>query len=190
MEKTIYMVRHADSPYVSGQERTRGLSDKGLLDADQVTKCLRLKPIDRVVSSPYERALATVRGLAEELKLQIEVEEDLRERMLAGSDLIIGSRFNEAKRQLYADFSYSYLGGESSRSAQQRAVSVLNRLLDEPEGRHIVIGTHGDIMTLMLNAFDESYHYGFWLKTSMPDIYQLDFTDRRLLKVTRLWGNS
>ncbi|MBP1994143.1 helix-turn-helix domain-containing protein [Paenibacillus eucommiae] len=35
---TIYMVRHAESPFVFGQERARGLSAKGLLDARRVAE--------------------------------------------------------------------------------------------------------------------------------------------------------
>lgn len=33
MKTTIYMVRHAESPFVFGEEKTRGLSEKGLTDS-------------------------------------------------------------------------------------------------------------------------------------------------------------
>lgn len=184
----LYMVRHAESPYKENTERSRGLSAQGELDAERVTQRLLPESIDHLVSSPYERALATLRGLSITTGREIQIEEDLRERKLAGSDLIIGNRFAEAKKQVYDDFSYSFLGGESSRQAQKRAVAVIIRLLEEHAGKKIAIGTHGDIMTLMLNHFDPSYHYGFWLSTSMPDIYRLDFAGLNLQKVTRLWG--
>lgn len=40
MKTTIYMVRHAESPYDDGDERTRGLTAKGKADAVKVTKLL------------------------------------------------------------------------------------------------------------------------------------------------------
>jgi len=40
METRIYMVRHADSPFVFGQERSRGLSEQGHEDALKVADVL------------------------------------------------------------------------------------------------------------------------------------------------------
>lgn len=52
MSTVIYMVRHGDSPKI-GNERTRGLTDKGHIDAQIVTGILKNKEIDAVISSPY-----------------------------------------------------------------------------------------------------------------------------------------
>jgi 2,3-bisphosphoglycerate-dependent phosphoglycerate mutase len=60
METTIYMVRHAESPFVFGEERSRGLSDEGLEDAKRVADVLDDVNIDCVVSSTYTRAIQTV----------------------------------------------------------------------------------------------------------------------------------
>jgi len=65
----VYMVRHAESPYVRGEERSRGLSEKGRADAVRVTEMLAAEPIDAVVSRPYARAIQTVEGVAAARKL-------------------------------------------------------------------------------------------------------------------------
>lgn len=46
MKMTVYMVRHAESPYDEGNERTRGLTAKGKADIEIVTKLLSDEGID------------------------------------------------------------------------------------------------------------------------------------------------
>ncbi|WP_367668793.1 hypothetical protein [Paenibacillus sp.] len=53
-----------------------------------------------------------------------------------------------------------------------------------------MLGTHGDIMTLMMNDFDPAYGFEFWGSTTMPDIYKLELEGMRMRGVTRLWQNN
>lgn len=181
---TIYFVRHAESPYVVGEERTRGLSEKGLRDALIVKELMVNERIDIFISSPYERAIQTIKNLALELAEEIVIEEDLRERVIGDFGNL---DFKEAKRKLYNDFDFMYPNGESSHEAQDRAIATVAKVLYDNQGKKIVMGTHGDIMTLMLNQFDEKYDYDFWESTSMPDIYKLSFEGNELRHVERLW---
>lgn len=59
MSTLVYMVRHCESPK-AGNERTRGLTEKGYLDAQRVIDILKDEEIDAVVSSLYIRSLLTV----------------------------------------------------------------------------------------------------------------------------------
>ncbi|WP_312870031.1 histidine phosphatase family protein [Fontibacillus panacisegetis] len=95
--------------------------------------------------------------------------------------------FFDSKRKLYEDRNYSFPGGESSKDAQKRAIKVFKKIIDKFNGKRIVIGTHGDIMTLMMNYFDNTYGFEFWESTTMPDIYKLEFEENKLNNVTRLW---
>lgn len=184
METIIYFVRHAESPFIADIERTRGLSEKGEFKSIQVKNILIDQKIDYILSSPYERAIQTVKPLADELKKEIIVFEGLKERALGNIGDI---QFKEAKQQLYLDFSFHFQGGESSKDSQERAIKDMNKILQEFEGKIIVIGTHGDIMTLMMNYFDDRYDINFWESTSMPDIYQLRFKEDILKEVKRIW---
>ena len=74
---TIYFVRHAHSTYTK-EERERPLSEKGQLDAENVTHLLKDRHIDVVISSPYKRAIQTVQGIANTYHVSIEIEEDLQ----------------------------------------------------------------------------------------------------------------
>lgn len=182
METIIYFVRHAESIYSEGTERTRGLTDKGRLDALKVQSILIDENIDIFISSPYERAIQTIQYAAG--TKEIAIFEDLRERQMGQ----IGEMdFREAKRNVYEDIRFSFPNGETSFQAQERAINVIRHILIEHRGCKVVIGTHGDIMTLILSYFDKRYDFEFWKSTSMPDIYQLQFREHQLIKVTRLW---
>ncbi|TMV50317.1 histidine phosphatase family protein [Paenibacillus mesophilus] len=187
MNTCIYFIRHAESVYIEGNERERGLTDKGMKDAAAIRELLLGEQIDVFVSSPYRRAVHTIQELADAAGQSILIEEDLRERQLSGAD-VGKDRFMEAKRKVFEEPDFSFPGGESSREAQNRAGGVVARLLQQYSGKKIGIGTHGDIMTLMMNRYDEKYGYDFWRSTTMPDIYKLKF-DRNdmLIEVTRLW---
>ena len=62
---TIYFIRHAEPNYENHDDMTRELSAKGLKDRKLVTGFLADKQIDVVVSSPYKRAIDTIRDFAD-----------------------------------------------------------------------------------------------------------------------------
>ncbi|RPK30549.1 histidine phosphatase family protein [Paenibacillus xylanexedens] len=183
----LYFVRHAESQYIAGQERERGLTEQGHQDARTVASLLQGEQIQLFYSSPYRRAVDTIQILADRSGGIVVTEEDLRERQLSSSDVKHES-FREAKQRLYRDPTYAYPGGESGEQARSRAVAVIDRILDKHAGHKVVIGTHGDVMTLIFQHYDASYGYNFWEKTTMPDIYKLQFDGtHKFVQVTRLW---
>lgn len=182
---TVYFVRHGDSAFVPNRERERGLTEHGERDAEKIVDILGKEPFDHYVSSPYERAIATIRGLAALHKQEIHIVEELRERDIG---VITGVDFKTAKKQVYADFDHAFPGGESSKHAQKRAVEALKAIISQHRGKRIVVGTHGDILTLMLNFYDSQYDYTFWTHSTMPDVYKVILEEERLDRVERLWG--
>lgn len=184
---TLYFVRHAESPFVEGEERARGLSPEGSLAAEQVKRLLLNEDVDVMISSSYQRAKDTIQPLADTLALPVKEYEDLRERKVGDFQ---GHSFLDAKEKLFQDFAYSFPGGESSTAAQSRAIRVIEEILNAHIGKRIVIGTHGDIMTLMLNHYDQRFDYHFWQGTTMPDIYRVEFEEGRLVHIARLWSGN
>ncbi|SFE02986.1 2,3-bisphosphoglycerate-dependent phosphoglycerate mutase [Paenibacillus catalpae] len=189
MKTVIYMVRHAESPYTEGTERTRGLTIKGKGDVEKVTEILKKEEIDVIISSPYNRAILSVEGLAQYLGLDIKTFEDLRERYFAG-EIIDNAELMSAINEKFYDFEYSLPGGESNFDCQNRSMSVLKNILKEHSGKKIAIGTHGLVMTLMMNYFDSSYGLDFLNQLKKPDIYKLIFEDLELKEVIRLWDED
>ncbi|WP_442600712.1 histidine phosphatase family protein [Paenibacillus sp. KN14-4R] len=186
MKTIVYMVRHAESQYTEGNERTRGLTLQGKLKAETITEILKSEGINVIISSPYARAILTLEGLAKELELDIKIIEDLRERYF--SDYIISNEeFMPAMKKMFDDPDYALPGGESNTVCQNRSVVVLKNILEEYKGKKVAIGTHGNVMTLMMNYFDSNYGLDFLNQTKKPDIYKIQFKDLELEEVTRLW---
>ena len=184
MKTTIYMVRHAESPYDEGDERTRGLTEKGKRDAEKVTKLLFGEGIDMVISSPYSRAVLSVEGLAQHLNVEVKTFENLRERHFSSEH--IHDLMYEIRENFY-NFKYALPGGESNADCQKRAIVTLKAILKEHKGKNMVIGTHGLVMTLMMNYFDSTYGLEFLDQLKKPDIYKMEFEDQELKEVSRMW---
>lgn len=178
----IYLVRHAHSTY-SADERNRPLSEKGKSDAQLITQVMKSKSIDVVLSSPYKRAFQTIQKIANYSQLHIDIVEDFKERKLA--DIPIED-FNSAILKLWQDENYAHTGGESNLVAQARAINALNDVLKKYKNKNIVIGTHGNIMALIMNHFSKKYDYTFWSKLEMPDIYKLTFEEFSLIDIQRV----
>ncbi|WIV20950.1 histidine phosphatase family protein [Paenibacillus polygoni] len=188
-ETHIYMVRHAESIYIHGEARSRGLTEKGLEYARCVANVFSGIKVDLVASSPYRRAIQTVQYVAEQKGLSIVEYENLRERLIKGPlyeekwEVVL-----EAIKTSFDDKDYALDGGESTKQAQKRSIPVLELLLKQYAGKHVVMGTNGNIMTLMMNYYDSNYGFSFWKQTTMPDIYHLIFRDMKLTKVERIWN--
>ncbi|MBD2872223.1 histidine phosphatase family protein [Paenibacillus arenilitoris] len=189
MKTNIYLVRHAESPFEHGQERIRGLSEEGFAAARQVAERLKGVDVHYTASSPYARAKQTIQFLAEAKSLDIEEYEELVERPIKGLDYKAPwEELLAAIRISFDDKDYALEGGETTRQARNRAVPVIEKLLENYRGHNIVIGTHGNIMTIIMNHYDDRYGFDFWHQTSKPDIYKLAFDGNRLDHVERLWG--
>lgn len=184
----IYMVRHGESPKTEGNERTRGLTEKGKLDVNRVTELLKDEGVDTFISSPYSRAMLTIEKLAHFYEKEILIDENLRECMFTSEDTIMSDKeVYPLVKKMFSSPDFSLRGGESKEDCQNRAVAVLKDILTDFKGHKIVIGTHGLVMTLMMEYFDSQYGYEFLMETSKPDVYRMQFNDEQLIDIKRLW---
>ena len=177
---TVYFVRHAEPNYNNHDDRQRELSAKGMEDRKRVSAYLADKGIDAVLSSPYKRAVDTVRYFAESRKLPIRVVEDFRERKVDSGWIEDFDGF--CKRQ-WADFSYRLTDGETLAQVQARNVTALAEVLREYAGKNIVIGSHGTALSTVIHFYDPSFGYEDFLaiKSLMPWIVKFSFEGDRLL---------
>ncbi|MGE6753783.1 histidine phosphatase family protein [Rossellomorea sp. NPDC071047] len=187
MSTFVYMVRHGESPK-EGNERTRGLTPKGQLDAKRVTELLKDEKIDAVVSSPYLRSILTVEKAAEQIGQEVIVYEDLKERIFSSEDNRISDKeLVPLLEKSFGESSYALEGAESNADCLIRAINVLKELLETYKDKRIVIGSHGAVMTLMMGYFNSKYDLDFLYSTSKPDIYRMEFKEKELVNVQRLW---
>ncbi|EEK88133.1 Phosphoglycerate mutase [Bacillus thuringiensis serovar pakistani str. T13001] len=182
------MVRHGESPKLEGNERMRGLTERGHMDARRVTDILKAERIDTFISSPYNRAMLTIEESANFHEKEIVVYENLKECMFSSEDQVISDKeVYPLVQKMFSNPDFARTEGESYADCQRRVVKVLKEILMDFRGCKIVIGTHGLVMTLMMNYFDKQYGFEFLMNTSKPDIYKMEFKEEQLMNVERLW---
>lgn len=175
---TIYFVRHAQPDHDWEDDRTRPLTEEGMMDSEKVYEALAEIKLDYAVSSPYRRSIDTVMRCAESHDLKIATDERLRERQKG----LNGNEFGMFQRR-WADFNYHEDGGESLQQVQKRNMEALFELLDGHADEKILIGTHGTALSMILNYFDRSYNCDSFLRIIdyMPYIIRLDFNGRECI---------
>ena len=174
--QTIYLLRHAESaPSRELPEPDWPLSRRGQAQAENLATQLSGLDIACVCSSPFARAVATVRPFCEARQLPIEIEPDLRERRLSEPRT---EHFQEPLRHSWEDFDYALPGGESSRTCQRRIVDCVTRLASSHPGT-LLLGSHGNALALFLNALDPTFGWEGWKAMRNPDLFKVDL-DRTL----------
>lgn len=170
----LYFVRHAQPLYRCHDDAGRELSPKGMADREAVTAFLMDKQITAVLSSPYRRAVDTVRHFADTVRMPIIHVPDFREREVAAAWI---DDFDTFCRQQWADFDFRLPGGESLREVQARNIAGVTRVLREYPGQRVAIGGHGTAISTVLNYYDASFGYeGFEsIRRLMPWVVRLDF---------------
>ena len=170
----VILVRHAEpvpvgTPDVADDDRP--LTETGRRAASELAEELDGWEVSAVYSSPYARALETVTALADRRGLTVQVLPDLRERVLS---LEPHDGWRESLERSWADADLALPGAESGRVAQRRAIGMLDLLRAwHPDGGRLVIGSHGNLISLILQALDPGVGYAFHMAMPTPAIYRL-----------------
>ena len=136
----VFFVRHAEPNYENHDDRIRELSPRGMEDRKIVTAFLADKNIDIVVSSPFKRAVDTVKDFADKNGMIVEIVEDFRERKVDSGWI---EDFTSFSKKQWSDFSFKLSDGECLKEVQDRNISALNNVLEQYSGKNIVVGSHG-----------------------------------------------
>lgn len=181
---TIYFIRHAEPNYENHDDMSRELSDKGLEDRKLVTEFLMDKQIDIVLSSPYKRAIDTVRDFADEKGMDIIIIDEFKERRVDSGWI---EDFNSFCRKQWEDFSYKLSDGECLEEVQNRNVMALNKVLEKYKGKNIIIGSHGTALSTIINYYDESFGYLDFdkIRKLMPWVVQFTFEEKRCVEIKK-----
>lgn len=182
---TVYFVRHAEPDYSIHNDIKRPLTQRGKEDSQVVTYFLRDKHIDIVLSSPYTRAIDTVKDFADSYGHSILVVDDFRERKV---DNVWIEDFNQFAELQWKDFEYKLSDGECLREVQSRNVDALMKVLSEHRDQRIVIGSHGTALSTIINYFIPTFGFEDFqrIKHIMPWIVKLSFQEDELIGMEEL----
>lgn len=184
---TIYFIRHAEPDYKNHNDRERPLTQKGKEDSKSVTQYLSDKNIDMVLSSPYTRAVETIKDFADSFGYPILIVEAFRERKV---DSIWIEDFNKFTEMQWNDFDYKLSDGECLREVQNRNIDALMQVLREYGNKNIVIGSHGTALSTIINYFEPAYGFEDFqrIRDIMPWIVKLSFQGDKLIHMEKIEG--
>jgi len=169
----VYLIRHAESrPDSNIPESDWPLSEVGKSQAEQLIEEFKDLSIDVIASSPFPRALETLRPLAKKRNKSILIENDLRERKLCNSPR---KDWKEILVRSWKDFSFSLPNCESGNECQRRIKDCISALVGKFQNQTILLSSHGNAIALYLNSLDDTFGYQEWKKMKNPDIFEILF---------------
>lgn len=182
--KKIYLIRHCKA---EGQPPQSRLTDLGETQALELRDFLKDHNITYIASSPYVRAINTITPLSDNLNIPINIDHRLKEKVLTSEEV---EDFIPLLKAAFKDSDLKYQGGESSREATSRAIMALDDLVKREE-ESIAVVTHGELFSLIIKYFDDSFGYDGWKSLTNPDIYVLTFKDndmnKKSVEIKRIW---
>ncbi|MEL6343994.1 MAG: histidine phosphatase family protein [Myxococcota bacterium] len=176
MPKTVTLIRHAKSAVLDGvPEPDWPLTEQGHQQARDLVGLFADSSIAGVHASPFLRAVDTVRPLARALRITVRVHPDLRERHVQDTLIDPFEAFMDVMRRSFADPDFALPGGESNRQIADRGWAALEKILDTyDENEHIVVASHGNLISAMLQRLEPRIGFAFWQELPNPAIIMLE----------------
>lgn len=182
MIQPLALVRHAAA---SGQEATAALTVEGHRQAQRLAEVLVPFQLERVISSPFVRAVDSIAPFCTRAHVPLETDDRLVERVLNAPP---AADWRAHLRQSFEDLDYALDGGESGRTAQARGVSVMRTAI--ASGQRCVLVTHGNLLALLLQSLDPTFGFERWANLSNPDVFVLRGAGDAPTGFQRVWPAS
>jgi 2,3-bisphosphoglycerate-dependent phosphoglycerate mutase len=171
----VYLLRHAQSlPDQEIAEPEWPLSESGVEQALALVEPLKKLEIDRIFTSPFRRAIATISPYCSTNDLAFEINEDLRERKLKEQSML--ENWQGLIERAWNDLDYALPNCESGHACQNRISNCISHLVTTYPGDTLLISSHGNAISLYLNKLDSTFGYAGWQSMKNPDLFRIIFT--------------
>ncbi len=178
--KKIYIVRHCEA---IGQPPESSLTQNGFEQSIELNQFFTNLQIDRIISSPFLRAVQSIQPTVNHKQLQLDIDKRLAERVLSNKEY---PDWLTRLEETYNDLELKFEGGESSKEAIDRVYSLVKEIINQ-ESEHTIIVTHGNLMSLLLMHLDPEFGFAQWRMLSNPDVYELSI-DTHHTNFKRIWN--
>ncbi|MDG5786226.1 phosphoglycerate mutase family protein [Evansella sp. AB-P1] len=177
----IYIIRHCKA---EGQPAESRLTDEGVNQSYELAEFFTSIPVNRIISSPYTRAVDSIKPLSNKKDINIEIDQRLVERVLSTEDL---PDWMEKLEETFHNKNLKFPGGESSEEALSRIVGVIDDIVQSDVDSSVIV-THGNLMALLLNYFDHQFGFDQWKLLTNPDVFLLTL-DKKGVNVKGIWND-
>ncbi len=160
----FWLLRHCET---TGQEPDAPLTEAGERAAKALVPTLAALGVEKIVSSPYTRACATVAPLAA-TGLPLETDDRLAEWRLSGTQ---SEAWPEMLTACFADPALSHPGGETAATALTRALQSIHAHADKAPTLFV---SHGALLTLILSRFGLSASLDTLKSLGTPGLFRVE----------------
>jgi len=165
----ILLIRHCQT---TGQDHDSRLTDLGREQAVALAAWLARRGVDRIISSPFQRAVDSIGPFAKHAGIEVEVDERLAERRLGGGWYATVAELRAAVRAAMDDPHLRHPDGETGVEVVARAWPALVEALDG-ENALTALVAHGQLNTHLLREIDPSFGFDAWLAMTTPDVFEV-----------------
>lgn len=170
----VLLVRHAE-PHIDIERPAAewALTPRGVASAQRLAAVLMASAPTRIVASPERKAVETARILGGALAIPVDRDDRLSEQGAeAGQFLTDYAEFRALVRSHFDHPDEVVMRQESSHAAGQRFDDVVRAQL--ASGDHLVIVSHGRIMSSWLAAVTGASAWQVWSELRLPDLLEVD----------------
>jgi len=182
--KKFILIRHGKAE-MTGEDHLRKLDEDGIAQAHSICEKLKLmvsKEV-KIYSSPFVRAVDTIKPLAEILGKEIFKSDELKE-------IKIGKSEDYTKHQIinkmWEDENFKVPNGESQIDKFNSMKNYLSKMFGSSSDEDVIIVTHGNLLGIILKFyFNRNFGFDDWKIMSMPDLYDLSLENNEIISFKR-----
>ena len=178
--KKFILLRHCKAE-MSGEDHLRKLDSEGIVQSVSVCEKLEkmVKKDVKIYSSPFIRAVETVKPLADKLKIDIIQSDELKEIKIGKSEKLTK---HEIINEMWKDKEFKVDNGESQIEKFKSMEYFLNKMFDNSSNEDVIIVTHGNLLGIILKFyFNRPFGFDDWKIMSMPDLYELSIENKEII---------
>ncbi|WP_226034755.1 histidine phosphatase family protein [Aquibacillus saliphilus] len=178
----LFMIRHCNA---EGQHKDSPLTKSGVNQAQGLATFFEQSSyeIDRIISSPYLRAVESIKPYADKNNIPIEIDPRLQERVLSEEPV---DDWIDVLEQSFTDLDFTLPGGESSNDARERSLHLIEDIMNNESSENVIIVTHGNLLAILLKEFQVDIGFTHWKGFTNPDLYLVQKNAGEYI-VERLW---
>ncbi|MFT6070595.1 MAG: broad specificity phosphatase PhoE [Bacteriovoracaceae bacterium] len=187
MEGSIILVKHA-MPELDGSIPSKEwkLGERGVKQAQRFANFVRDNlDVDPVIYSSEEtKAVETAKILAQTLSLTHKINPALAEFDRPALSIVSEEDHFDRNEPLFTNPDEPYLGKESASAALERFEKAISEIIKDPLEDERLVVTHGTVMSLFLNKYNEELDgFDVWKKLGCPSYAVVSVPDFKVLEL-------
>ena len=157
------------------------LSVEGKLRTKRLAARLIFYRPDILVSSNEPKAFETAQIIASDLKLELQVVEDLHEHDRTNSPHLPADEFQNAVHEFFLHPDKLVFGNETADEAHARFSKAVQAILEIHKSKTIIIVSHGTVISLFASRLTRVSDISLWNELGLPSFVVLDMSMNSLI---------